>query len=136
MPCKFFTFSIQTYSEPFFVPLYLHLSKPMFLLQRRALTLPVRRLKTSPYRNVHQKTTETAVYNKRYVLGIVGASGVGGGIIYYYLQREKQTYNSSSLNDNNDERFSPIIRSPREATAKLRENQISFLLQRNNGVWR
>ncbi|RIA85866.1 phosphatase 2C-like domain-containing protein, partial [Glomus cerebriforme] len=33
-------------------------------------------------------------------------------------------------------KISPIIRSPREATAKLRENQISFLLQRNNGVWR
>jgi pyruvate dehydrogenase phosphatase len=113
----------------------------MFLLQKRVPTFPFSKfrsaLKALPYRNVHQTTAETTANNKKYVLGIIGASGIGGGIIYYYLQRERQqTYNSSSLNEKNDEIFTPIISSPREATAKLRENQVSFLLQRNNGVWR
>jgi pyruvate dehydrogenase phosphatase len=113
----------------------------MFLLQRQALTLSLNglRAKALSYRNIHQKTADTVAYNRstlmRYVMGAVGVSGIGGGILYYYLQGERQqTYNSSSLNDNDDERM--IIRSPREATAKLRENQVSFLLQRNNGVWK
>ncbi|CAB4490091.1 uncharacterized protein OCT59_022923 [Rhizophagus irregularis] len=119
----------------------------MFLLQRQALTLSFNGLRAKALcRNIYQKTAETAAYNRnnrstlmRYVIGVVGVSGVGGGILYYYLQGERQqTYNSSSLNDNDDERMriNPIIRSPREATTKLRENQVSFSLQRNNGVWK
>ncbi|GES75570.1 protein serine/threonine phosphatase 2C [Rhizophagus clarus] len=114
----------------------------MFLLRRQALTLSFSglRAKALSCRNLHQKTIGTAAFNRstlmRYVMGAVGVSGVGGGILYYYLQGERQqTYNSSLNDKDDDERMSfNLIRSPREATAKLRENQVSFSLQRNNGV--
>ncbi|CAG8738682.1 16108_t:CDS:2, partial [Dentiscutata heterogama] len=38
--------------------------------------------------------------------------------------------------DNSNNQHHKIILSPLEATLKLRENQLSFLLQRNNGVYR
>ncbi|CAI2163229.1 10908_t:CDS:1 [Funneliformis geosporum] len=113
----------------------------MFLLKRQVLRLPFKELRRVSYRNVHQKQSENSKNSTlKYGYGVATTLlGIGVITLFYGFQRKgQQTYNSSSLNDKEEDggRNSTIIRSPREATAKLRENQISFLLQRSNGIWR
>ncbi|KAF0356572.1 phophatase 2C family protein [Gigaspora margarita] len=67
----------------------------------------------------------------RYVVGSAAIAGIGGSIYYYF----KKTKGNQSI-DNSNNQHHKIILSPLEATLKLRENQLSFLLQRNNGVYR
>ncbi|CAG8768597.1 7354_t:CDS:1, partial [Funneliformis caledonium] len=108
----------------------------------QAWRLPFKGIRRVSYRNVHQKPSENSTHNTnslKYYGIATTILGVGVITLFYGFRRKgQQTYNSSSLNDNEEDggRNNTIIRSPREATAKLRENQISFLLQRSNGIWR
>ncbi|CAG8614291.1 11138_t:CDS:1 [Funneliformis mosseae] len=114
----------------------------MFLLKRQAWKLPFKGIRRVSYRNVHQKPSENSTHNTNSLKYYgIATTILGAGVItlfYGFRRKGQQTYNSSSLNDNEEDggRNNTIIRSPREATAKLRENQISFLLQRSNGIWR
>ncbi|CAG8497568.1 10686_t:CDS:2, partial [Scutellospora calospora] len=67
----------------------------------------------------------------RYVVGSAVIAGLGGSI-YYYFQKKRR---NQSIDNSNNQHHKMIL-SPIEATLKLRENQLSFLLQRNNGVYR
>ncbi|CAG8576588.1 5394_t:CDS:2 [Acaulospora colombiana] len=75
------------------------------------------------------KNKASKVKYLRYITGSIVISGIGSSI-YYYFQKEKRPIN------NLDNQQHKIILSPTEATLKLRENQLSFLLHRNNGVYR
>ncbi|CAG8752406.1 8463_t:CDS:1, partial [Acaulospora morrowiae] len=66
----------------------------------------------------------------RYVAGSVAVSGIASSV-YYFFYKEKLP-----INNNSDNQQHKIILSPSEATLKLREKQTSFLLHRNNGVYR
>ncbi|CAG8577231.1 7203_t:CDS:2 [Diversispora eburnea] len=67
----------------------------------------------------------------KYTFGSIVILGLGG-VIYYYFKNKK----GNQFINNSDYQHHKIILSPAEATSKLRKNQVSFLLQRNNGVYR
>ncbi|CAG8614729.1 31373_t:CDS:2 [Racocetra persica] len=95
------------------------------------ILLPYSRIKSiSTLRRANDNISQNG-QGIRYFIGSAVIAGVGGSV-YYYFQKKK---GNQSI-DNSNNQHHKIILSPQEATLRLRENQLSFLLQRNNGVYR